>query len=541
MTNTTAFNSKQNSPQNAQQLSAESVEDNDTASDSLEQTQAQEKDKIFLRLFNKGLTFQINKQYEQAIEFYEKALSVQDNHLPTHQVLGYLYQDDSRFKEALYHYKKAINLHEHSATLQNSAGLCEERCKNLPAARQHYLTASTLKVDNAEALNNLGNVCRKMGDYENAEMYLLRALRVNISVATLANLGVMMGELGKHPLALSFYEHALRLQPDNPQLRWNKSIVLLSMGRFDEGWFLYDQGKIAKTRPKQQSPHIKDKANYNIEYFRNKTIYIKGEQGIGDEVMFASCIPELIAISKRCIIECDDRLVPLFQRSFPDALVMPEYDSKPGLSNKNMENADIAISMGSIPRFTRRKFTDFPRNKAYLFAYPKAVTHWRKRYEEKGKTLNVGITWKGGINDEARRRSTSLAAWKNILTLDDVNFINLQYGDVSQDAEMVERYLNDWPDTDHFHNIEQLAAQISALDLLITVSNVTAHLAGALGVPVYILLPKSPNWRWFKGKNPSPWYNSATLFAQTSPDEWNSLFQRIEETLLEEFSEAEET
>jgi len=496
---------------------------------------ADSQQKTFLRLFNKALTFQINKRYEQAIDFYEKALTVQADHLPTHQVLGFLYQDSFRFKEALEHYKKAIALHENSATLHNSAGLCEEHCKNLPAACQYYLNATKLKMDNAEALNNLGNVYRKMGDYAKAEMYLLKALRINISIETLANLGLMMSELGNRTLALSFYDHALRLQPDNPQVNWNKSIVLLSMGNFDEGWYLYDQGKLAKTRPKQQSPLVKSKSDFSINFFRDKIVYIKGEQGIGDEVMFASCIPDLIKVAKKCIIECDDRLVPLFQRSFPDAQVKPEYDTKLGLINRDKASADVVISMASVPRFIRRDFTDFPCDNSYLYAYPKAVKYWRKKYQEKGKEWNIGITWKGGLNEESRRRSTKLSMWQHILELDDINFVNLQYGDTGDEQVLVEKYLNDWPETDHFHNIEQLAAQISALDLLITVSNVTAHLAGALGVPVYILLPKSPNWRWFMGKNPSPWYRSAILFPQTRTDEWDNVFNAIERQLNQDF------
>jgi len=526
----------------------------------LNSTELDKADKAFTRFFNKALLFQSNTQYEQAIEYYEKAISLKPDHLPTRQVLGYLYQITLRFPEALAQYRHAITLHRHSATLQNSAGLCEERCKNLPAAKQHYLTATRLKQDNSEALNNLGNICRKMGDYKEAETYLLAALRLKISVETLANLGIIMNELGESALALSFYDHALRLQPDNPQLRWNKSLVLLSEGSFDQGWFLYDQGKFAKTRPKQKSPQIDNKTKYSIEYFRNKSVIIKGEQGIGDEVMFASCISDIIDVAKKCTIECDDRLVPLFQRSFPNAVVLTEYDGLLYQERNKEENIeidkktdtsrieDVTISMGSLPRFIRRDFNEFPVIDSYLLAFPKAVSQWRQRYlsipsrqrtatqapynkHTETTSFNVGISWQGGINDEKRRRSTQLIAWENLLTKKNTNFINLQYGDISKETDFIEHYLNEWPDTNHYHNIEQLAAQIAALDLVITVSNVTAHLAGALGIPVFIMLPKAPNWRWFRGKNPSPWYKSATLFTQEKVDEWDSVFNSVEEAL----------
>ena len=487
--------------------------------------------KLFLRFFNKALILQANNQYEQAIDYYEKAASLKPDHLPTRQVMGFLYQSLQRFPEALEQYKQAIKLHENSATLQNSAGLCEERCKNLPAAKQHYLNAIHLKHNNSEALNNLGNVCRKLGEYELAEEYLLSALRLKICVETLANLGVLASERGNLSLSMSFYEHALRLEPDNPAVKWNLSLVLLSTGNFDKGWQLYDQGKLAQTRSKQISPAVENKNEFSIEYFKNKSVYIRGEQGLGDEVMFASCIPDIIAVAKKCTVECDNRLLPLFQRSFPDTIVLTEYDSIVGLPNVNKTSADIIISSASLPRFIRRGFTEFPVRKSYLNAYKEAIQHWQKRYATSDKKLNIGISWRGGINDETRRRSAGLENWLSLLQTPGCQFINLQYGDVSKEQAYIDKYMREWPDTNHFHNIEQLAAQISALDLVITVSNVTAHLAGALGVPAFVLLPHSPNWRWFMGKNPSPWYSSVTLFTQDQPDEWQSVFQKVERAL----------
>ncbi|MDH3326556.1 MAG: tetratricopeptide repeat protein [Gammaproteobacteria bacterium] len=489
-------------------------------------------EKAFLRFFNKALIFQSNNQYPQAIEYYEKAVSLKPDYLPTRQVLGYLYQATEQYTEALIQYRHAIKLHEYSATLQNSAGLCEELCRNLPAAKYHYKMAIQLEQNSAESLNNLGNVCRKLGEYEVAEKYLLEALRLNISIETLANLGLVMEELGKLSLALSFYEHALRLQPDNPQLNWNKSLVLLSQGHFDQGWFLYDQGKFAKTRSKQISPQVTDKSEFSIEYFRDKSVYIRGEQGIGDEIMFASCIPDILAVATKCTIECDGRLLLLFQRSFPEASVVGQCDPSSGKLNVENTDADVVISMGSLPRFVRRNYSDFPPEKAFLYSSNKAEESWRQRYTTKQKSVNIGISWKGGINDESRRRSTELNAWTNILSIKNINFVNLQYGDISDEKEIADKYLTEWPDTNHYHDIEQLAAQISALDLVITVSNATAHLAGALGVPVFILLPHSPNWRWFMGKNPSPWYGSATLFTQKKTDDWKDVFEAIEHTLI---------
>ena len=501
--------------------------DNDSQTDAL----TSESNKNFLRYFNKALIFQSNNQYEQAIVYYEKAAVLQPTHLPTYQVLGYLYQSLGKWQQALTNYQAAIKLHNASSNLHNSAGICEENCNNLPAAKDFFLESMKLKENNPEALNNLGGIYRKLGEYKSAERYLLRSLRLKISVEVLANLGVLMSEIGNVDQAISFYDHALRLQPNNTKIQWNKALALLSGGNFTNGWQLYDQGVLAKTRKKQLTPQVSSDEDYNIRYFENKTVYIRGEQGVGDEIMFASCFSDVISVAKKCIIECDERLTPLFERSFPEATVVTEYDGIAGQANINAIAAEIHISAASIPRFTRHSFQDFDNASSFLQSEPSAVKFWKSRYQEKQKKLNVGISWKGGLKSEARRRSTTLSEWGDLLNRKDINFVNLQYGDYSSEETLANSLLSEWPETCHTYNLEQLAAQISALDLVITVSNATAHLAAALGVPVFILLPLSPNWRWFRGTNPSPWYPSAKLFKQNMVDDWSDVFTQIESEL----------
>ncbi|MDX1812728.1 MAG: hypothetical protein R3240_12305, partial [Gammaproteobacteria bacterium] len=324
---------------------------------------------------------------------------------------------------------------------------------------------------------------------------------------------------------------ALRLEPDNLQVKWNKSLLYLSQKKFAQGWALYDVGAMAGTRPRQVTPRVLNNTDYSLEYFRDKVVYIHSEQGIGDEIMFASCYQEIIDVARSCTVECDDRLAPLFQRSLRNAHIVAKSDTLLNNITNVKPDAELYISAASIPRFVRRKLDDFPIHTQYLRAYDKARQVWQARYKKLGDGLKIGISWRGGCGEESKKRSSDLQQWSNIIATPGCHFVNLQYGKVDQEIQQAARPVHDWPDTDHFNNIEQLAAQIAGLDLVITVSNVTAHLAGALGVPVWIMLPYSPNWRWFEGNNPSLWYKNARLFRQANFADWESVTLAVETEL----------
>jgi len=485
----------------------------------------------FIRHFNKALLHHAANRIDQAIKHYRLALDCNPDHLPSLQVIALLMQQNGQHRNALDYYRHAIGLNPHSPVLHNAIANCYDSCSLLQQARYHYKQAINLRQDYAEALNNYGNICRKLGDYETAEQSLLDALRLNISVETLANLGLLMAEKKKYSAASSFYDHALRIQPENARVLWNKSLLLLSRGELKHGWALYDQGLAAKTRPNQISIDKLPEEKYNREFFRDKVLHIHREQGIGDEIMFASCLAEIIAISKKCIVETDDRLVPLFQRSFKQAKILPRSEILLAHNHSQDENIDVHISIASLPRFLRHSFDDFPQAHHYLLAYKQATSAWKNRYKKLGDKFAIGISWRGGFGDQGLKRSAELNDWSALLHRDDCQFVNLQYGQVDEELKQFADIVAEWPDTDHFHNLEQLAAQISALDLVITVSNVTAHLAGALGKPVWIILPYATNWRWFNGRNPCPWYKQARLFKQNTAGDWQSLFSEVNREL----------
>jgi len=492
---------------------------------------ANKEQKLFQRYFNKAVQYQSQNEIDLAIELYGKALQYNNNHLPTLQVLAALLHQSEHYGKALHYYYQAVELHPHSSTLQNALGNCYEHCQQLHKAKEYYLNAIELRQDYAEALNNLGNICRKMGDYQQAEFSLLRSLRLCIKVPTLINLGLLMTEMYNYAQAHSFYDHALRLQPFNNEIKWHKALLLLTEGEFKQGWELYtssDRASLSMNDSLPNSSRIIEKP----EFFENKTVYIKGKQSINDEVMFASCIHEIIKQSKKCYIECDDRLVSLFQRSFYGADIIPKSESKLNQHFNKSHKFDITICMVNIARILRQSFNDFPSQRSYLIPSMEASRQWKKKYAQLNNDLKVGIAWRSSASDEASNNCCSLKNWKFIFADTKSQLVNLQYGQIQAELEEFEQKILDWPESDHQHNIEQLAAQISALDLVITTNNLVAHLAGALGKPVWIILPYAANWRWFNGKNPCPWYSSARMFKQKAPGDWVGLFHELNQHLL---------
>jgi len=483
--------------------------------------------KLFQRYFNKAFHYQSQNNMKLAIEMYDKALCHNNKHLPTLQVIGYLLQQSGQYEKALAYYTRATALHSQSATLQNAVGICFEHCQNWQSAKTHFLNAIELRQDYAEALNNLGNICRKMGDYQQAEFNLLRSLRLRINVPTLINLGLLMAEMHNYSQAHSFYDHALRLQPFNNQIKWHKALLLLSEGEFKQGWELYTVNSQTSNNIHQFAPVDVSNPQTQREVFFQNNIYIKGKQSINDEIMFASCLPEILSQAKSCYIECDDRLLPLFQRSFQDATIISKSEFSFESEHTMPKDINYTTSLVNCARHLRQSFSDFPEYNQFLKASETNTQHWRHRYSTIGNSLKVGIAWRSSNSEDSVTHQGLLRNWEAIFNETNCHLINLQYGQVNAELEQFSLPIKQWSDCDYQYNIDQLASQITALDLVITTNNLVAHLAGALGKSVWILLPYATNWRWFNGRNPCPWYASAKVFKQNSPDDWASLYQEI--------------
>jgi len=309
----------------------------------------------------------------------------------------------------------------------------------------------------------------------------------------------------------------------------------LLKGNLSQGWKEYEwrlkcddiiSKKINFPQPAWDGIHLSD-----------KSILVWTEQGIGDEIMFASILSTLSQMAEKIIVECNRRLVSLFQRSFPQI----QFFSRQNLPHPYLldKNIDYQMPMGSLGQWLRTDEDSFKQSKQpYLIACANRSAKIRKKYQQlaKGRML-VGISWKStGINQRrALLKSTVLEDWVSILSQQDCYFINLQYGDVEEELEQFQQQTDlmiyQDEEIDSLQNLDDFAAQVSALDLVISTSNTTVHMAGALGKQVWTLLPYIPDWRWMLEREDTPWYPSMRLFRQGETGDWSRVFAQVRSNL----------
>jgi len=425
-----------------------------------------------------------------------------------------------------------------------------------------------LQGNMAETLFMLGNVCRSAGRLTDAEAAYRNALRTNPNLSgVLNNLGLTLYEQGQFNDAAECYnqslnieprqsdayinlakcqqdqrdttaarktlEKALEFHPEKPEIHWDLSLILLKLGLLEEGWREYEwrQKGSGQIYPDIPLPRWKG------EDISKKSILVTAEQGIGDEIMFSSCFPDLASRAERVVINCEARLAPLFSRSFPSCEIRPGKQSADITQSGSLSGIDVHIAAGSMPQHIRKHLHDFPALNGYLSANPLDIAKWTDRYSELGGNINAGISWRGGHISKMQLRSTSIKNWLPLLKIPNVNFINLQYGDTQADIEMARDIsgttIHHWEDSDPLKNMDDFAAQIAALDLVISVDNSTVHLAGALGVNTWVLQPFNPDWRWLEHAKDSYWYPAIQQFHPTEPGAWRAMLDFIASQLQE--------
>lgn len=388
-----------------------------------------------------------------------------------------------------------------------------------------YESALQIDAANAKAHFNLGNVYKDLGQSTEASACYRRALYVDPGLTEAhINLGVVLQQMGRLEDALASHDRAVEQRPDDAEAHFHRAGTLLLKGDYARGWDEYEwRWRYDLTPRKFAAPA------WHGEDLARETLLVHGEQGVGDEIFFASCIPDVLALSRHCLIECDPRLVPLFARSFP----LAEVVARP-LSNEDVELAGVTVQTpaGSLPRFVRRTSADFPKRLRYLAACPKKRRDWSGRLAELGHGLKVGISWRGGGKaTQLRRRSTALAEWQSVFAVPGVKFVDLQYGttpaELVEAAGLLDAPLQHWDDLDPLKDLDGFAALVAELDLVISVDNATVHMAGALGVPVWNLLPFAPTWRWQLGRNETAWYPSMRLLRQSKLGDWGPVFEEV--------------
>jgi tetratricopeptide (TPR) repeat protein len=471
-----------------------------------------------------GNVYLLRRDLAAAKACYAGAIAIDPSNALAHSNLGLACQSVGDHAGALAAFNRAYELAPRLPDIVRNLTVERLHCEQYAPAESHLRQLLAERVDDYEVLLSLGFTLQKMHRPQEALEYYLRARALKGGDAELLNnLGIVLQELGRLDEAIVSYTAAIAARPGFELALWHRALCYLLQHDFARGWTDYDLRLRSKDRPLRSATH----PQWRGEPSGDLRVLIYGEQGIGDEIMFASCLPQMIAASRHCVIECSDKLLPLFRRSFPDAEVL----AAPAPADVTV---DAEIAMGSLPQHLRRNIDDFPRHAGYLKADPARVAVWRTRLAALGPGPKIGISWQGGTyKTRAPVRSIPLAQWAPLLAVQGAHFVDLQYTDCANEVAAVEQAqgvrIHRWREARE--DFEETAALVAALDLVVSVCTAVIHLGGALGHPVWVLAPHSPEWRYGSRGEAMPWYPSVRVFRQSAHGSWGPLIGDVAQSL----------
>ena len=405
----------------------------------------------------------------------------------------------------------------------------------LDAAEQSCRAALVIDPQHVPTLSNRGLIALRRGDTLHARVFLQQAVELSPNMADgHNNLGTALYALNCDDDAAASFGQSIALNPQHVEAHYNRALANFRRGLFDAAWPDYEWRWQRPGARKLQLPI----PAWQGEALGGKTLLVYGEQGVGDELMLASCYADVIRQAKSCVFVCEPRLVNLFARSFPGTTVIASRDAKTFLAAGRIGSVDFQTAAGELPRYLEKRLGHGPASAAYLQPDIDRVRSWQERFAQLDAKLRVGISWRGGAAaNDRRHRSTTLAQWQPLLSQRHIAFINLQYGDCRDELETLRQQygfdVHDWEDTDPLADLDDFAAQIAAVDLVISVDNSTVHMAGGLGVPTWAALPVSADWRWGKTGARSYWYDSLQLFRREADAAWGDTFRLMAPELAE--------
>jgi len=412
-------------------------------------------------------------------------------------------------------------------------GWLRNKRKEFDLALEAYEKALALDPENMTVHHNLGYVLGKLEHYERALGFLEKVCeRVPASNSgSWLNLAMALAAHGETRRAAQIYERILAIEPNHVTARWNRAHFLLAGHDFERGWRDYEWRFMTDGLG---LPRLLPHRPWRGEPLEGKSILITAEQGLGDQIMFASCIPDIIARAQTVIVECSARLEALFRRSFPGARVIGSQQQQNPPWLKEVGEVDFHAAIGSLPAYLRTRAADFPRHDGYFRADPARVAYWKARLDALGPGRKVGLSWRGGTHATRKRlRSLELADLRELCATPGCRFVSLQYGNCTDEiaafGSATGVSLANWPEA--IDDYDETAALCSALDLTVSVCTSVIHLNGALGRPVWILVPSAPEWRYGFAGDRMPWYPSARLYRQDERSTWSPVLARVRSDL----------
>ena len=451
-------------------------------------------------------------------------LKIDPKHFKSSYNLAILLREEGDTSKALSALYKTIKIKPDLAEAYNSLGSLLAELKQSVKSVNAFQRAISLKPNYAEALYNLGEAFQDQGYFTEAIEAYNKSLTIKPDYAEAHNnKGIALQEQGKLKEAMEAYNKSLAIKPDYADAHQNMGFALLAVKDFDLG---FKKSEWRWKTGSQVNQFLKSsKPLWNGE--KGQRVLVWNEQGIGDEIMFSSIIPEIYATSLKILVKCDKRLIPLFERSFQADVTY--YSEEAHVSE---DEYDFHIPMGSLPLTFRKSLDSFKKSALGFLKCDTARTEDIKGHlTHKQNKKFVGISWMttSGLKNSSFR-NIDLADLARALDGPNTQLVCLQYGDVSNEIKAVKKDFGidiiQFDDVDNKNDIDGLASLISACDQIVSTTNITVHLAGALGEKVTALLPFSPRWIWGDGSE-SFWYESVTPLKQNFHNNWNDILDNL--------------
>lgn len=441
-------------------------------------------------VWQKAQNLHLEGKFQEAEEIYDRILSQNIDHPGLLATMGTLYLQMGK---------------------PGLAAVLMHRCVDLSTKKDKIQCPS-------DVLSNLGIAYKYAGLHEKARYWLEKAVQMpDPSPESIAHYGATFIESETEEKAISYLQKAIKQKPDHWIAHWNLGIALLSSGQWKDGWKEHEHGFRTNQRMDRE---LGGKPRWRgPERDAGKTVVVYGEQGLGDEIMFASMIPDMVKTNP-VIIESHSRLVTTFEKAFGH-LGVKVYGTResPEPAWVADEKFDCQIAIGSLGQFYRNKREDFP-----------GTPYLQADGAPRGDRFRVGISWTGGQKaGRVRKRTVPLSWWKSILD-NDCEFVSLQYTDSEEELALVNAlgYEITEPEEVKARDYYETAKLVKSCDLIITVCTSLVHVAGALGVPCWVLTPHSPAWR-YQNQGPMPWYRSVRLYRKPSSEDegWVPVVEKV--------------
>ncbi|MBF0588503.1 MAG: tetratricopeptide repeat protein [Magnetococcales bacterium] len=483
-------------------------------------------------LHNLGQALHALGQTSRAVDLFRKAL----DHHPDNRALinnyGQMLIAIGQYEKAEESLTHALEIHTDFPEAHCNLGNALRALERHEEALEHYQRAYAGLPDQPEVLCNLGEMLTFMGQFEQAERILRRAVELQPDfAAALNNLGVVLKDTGALEEAIDVLQQSVTLQPNLASAQSALGALLLVTGKLEQGWQHWAKRDWNVVVHSARFFHTKLPL-WEGTPIPGKRLLVLSEQGIGESILFSGLLPEMMQQGVQVLLECDLRMQPIYQRAMPGLETCPMLTASDARALIDQNRLDLFVLSGDLGHWLRPSLDTFESHPHhFLLADESQRQRLRNRYCREGENLLVGIAWFSKHTRYGQGKSMTLMEMRPLLQLPGVTFVDLQYGDMSAQraalkAETGVEILYD-DSIDQMQDLDGFSAQVAAMDLVVTISNSLTHIAGALGIPTWVMLGPQPYWYWTEGLERCLWYPEVRFIRQSQPYQWGPVIEQV--------------